>query len=45
MPWIFLNKYIKLPSESPVVRYLSVTANLQLAGIACGKEVFFQDIL
>jgi hypothetical protein len=30
-----LNKYVKLPSESPVARYLNVTAKLSLAGIAC----------
>jgi hypothetical protein len=28
-----LNTYTKLPSESPVARYLNVTANLSLAGI------------
>jgi len=39
-----LNKYIKLPSESPVVD-LNVTANLSLAGIACRKEVFFREII
>jgi hypothetical protein len=39
-----LNKYIKLPSESPVARYLKITANLSLAGIACRKEVFFREI-
>jgi hypothetical protein len=36
-----LNKYIKLPSQSPVARNLNITANLSLAGIACRKEVFF----
>jgi hypothetical protein len=39
-----LNKYIKLPSESPVARYLNTTANLSLAEIACLKEVFIREI-
>jgi hypothetical protein len=26
-----LNRHVKLPSESPVARYLNVTANLSLA--------------
>jgi hypothetical protein len=40
-----LNKYIKLPSMSPVARYFNITANLSLAGIACRKEVFFREIV
>jgi hypothetical protein len=40
-----LNKYIKLPSKSSVARYLNVTANLSLAGIACQKELFFREII
>jgi hypothetical protein len=40
----FLNKYIELSSESPVARYLTVTANLPLAGTARRKEVFFREI-
>jgi hypothetical protein len=39
-----LNKHINLPSESPVARYLNVTANLSLAEIACQKDAFFREI-
>jgi hypothetical protein len=39
-----LNTYIKLPSESPVARYLNVTSNLSLAGIVC-RKAFFREII
>jgi hypothetical protein len=40
-----LNKNFRLSSESPVASYLSVVANLSLAGIACRKEVFFREMI